>query len=60
MHANDGRRFICKGKSAYEAAANVGLKLSECRDNITWTDLRETAFERTETDGKKRKRGGNG
>ena len=38
----NGQRFIAKGMTAFEAAANCGLKLSQCRDNIEWEDLRES------------------
>ena len=40
IQAKDGRRFIAKGHTAFEAAAHCGLKLSECKDNIYWVDVR--------------------
>lgn len=34
-----GERFIVTAKTAFEAAAQCGLILSQCKDNIYWKDL---------------------
>ena len=38
LETHGGNKFVVKAQTAYEAAANCGLKLSDCKANIVWMD----------------------